>query len=426
MDVDSSYALRCMACQVVLGTAASRGEHYKSDWHRVNLKRSVSSLPPMPIEEFQARLEIMQKQQAEMERLEASRKAKSFACNACAKKFASQKAFDQHATSRRHLDKLQELITASEKVAAESKTSSAAGMRAPSEEETQVLKIEMQVALENAAHAEAEAEAAFQQRMEEATALLSTQCVFDSRELESTEKNLAYMAKHFGFFLPYVEYLTDIDGLLSYLGEKVGVGYACVCCDRSFMSVSAVQAHMVAKSHCRMSEDDELWMEEYAEWYDFGDEESESAGAGAWESVSGEDAEKYLREIERSGGAESNALMIVNDAPDHDTDAAGETAVELVMASGRAAGHRSLQRYYKQNVRPSRPAHEVARVQRVLAQYQALGWHSQPGNLPPLETRRKAAEIRKRQNVQLGVKTYYTRKAGLKPSMGVLNSGYRP
>lgn len=38
------------------------------------------------------------------------------------------------------------------------------------------------------------------------------------------QANLEYMYKHFGFYLPDSEFLTDPEGLLKYLGAKLAYG----------------------------------------------------------------------------------------------------------------------------------------------------------------------------------------------------------
>jgi len=40
------------------------------------------------------------------------------------------------------------------------------------------------------------------------------------------------MLKVHGFFIPFVEYLTDLEGFLNYLGAKVGVGHVCLWCGK--------------------------------------------------------------------------------------------------------------------------------------------------------------------------------------------------
>ena len=36
--------------------AALQKEHYKSDWHRYNLKRKVTDLPPVTLEDYEERI----------------------------------------------------------------------------------------------------------------------------------------------------------------------------------------------------------------------------------------------------------------------------------------------------------------------------------------------------------------------------------
>ena len=67
------------------------------------------------------------------------------------------------------------------------------------------------------------------------------------------------MARVHGFYVPYVEYATDLGGLLRYLQEKVYVGNVALLSGKQFHSLEAVQAHMRAKGQCRFElEDNEV------------------------------------------------------------------------------------------------------------------------------------------------------------------------
>ncbi|KAK1339585.1 hypothetical protein QTO34_018138 [Cnephaeus nilssonii] len=79
--------------------------------------------------------------------------------------------------------------------------------------------------------------------------------LFCSHHSSSHRKNVAHMTKIHSFFLPDIEYLLDLKGLIQSLGEKVGVGKICLWCNekgKSFYSMEAVQAHMNDKSHCKL------------------------------------------------------------------------------------------------------------------------------------------------------------------------------
>ena len=98
-----------------------------------------------------------------------------------------------------------------------------------------------------------------------------TDCLFCPHHSSSLVKNVAHMTKVHSFFLPDVEYLSDLKGLIKYLGEKVGVGKICLWCNekgKSFYSTEAVQAHMHDRSHCKLFTDGDALLE-FADFYDF-------------------------------------------------------------------------------------------------------------------------------------------------------------
>lgn len=181
-----------------------------------------------------------------------------------------------------------------------------------------------------------------------------TECLFCSHHSRSLLKNVAHMTKVHSFFIPDIEYLQDLQGLFSYLGEKVGVGKICLWCNergKSFYTTESVQAHMVDKSHCRLLTDGDAALE-FADFYDF--------------------RSSYPDHKEKD-----DVEMDDSDVPDEKNFEYDEETMELVLPSGARIGHRSLMRYYKQNFGLSR-AVVVSRNQkavgRVLQQYRALGW----------------------------------------------------
>ncbi|XP_042385763.1 uncharacterized protein LOC121977240 [Zingiber officinale] len=50
--------IRCNTCDAALGDARQYREHFKSDWHKHNLKRKTRQLPPLTAEECLADLEL--------------------------------------------------------------------------------------------------------------------------------------------------------------------------------------------------------------------------------------------------------------------------------------------------------------------------------------------------------------------------------
>ena len=54
--------LTCLACNVAFDDMDFGRFHYKTDWHRYNLKRKVASLLPITLEQFQDRQKLQEKQ----------------------------------------------------------------------------------------------------------------------------------------------------------------------------------------------------------------------------------------------------------------------------------------------------------------------------------------------------------------------------
>ncbi|KAJ1678435.1 pre-60S factor rei1, partial [Spiromyces aspiralis] len=45
-DEGDSILYTCLTCQIAFHTAIEQRNHYRTDWHRYNLKRKVAGLPP--------------------------------------------------------------------------------------------------------------------------------------------------------------------------------------------------------------------------------------------------------------------------------------------------------------------------------------------------------------------------------------------
>jgi len=57
MDSTGSHLLTCITCRVGFHSSDLQRSHYKSDWHRYNLKRKVIQLDPVTEEKFNIRVQ---------------------------------------------------------------------------------------------------------------------------------------------------------------------------------------------------------------------------------------------------------------------------------------------------------------------------------------------------------------------------------
>ncbi|KAI7809843.1 cytoplasmic 60S subunit biogenesis factor ZNF622 [Triplophysa rosa] len=401
----------CISCRVQFCDGDVQRAHYKTDWHRYNLKRKVADMPPVTAENFQERVLA---QRAALEQQSQASGHSSTYCATCNKKFSSDNAYTNHIQSNKHqqtekkalaaaqdavqrmneknlekgagLDKdaqneaLQKALKEQQRHTPSKATSTEKQVRQRPDKSPRLEWFVLQAKKIAAEEGEVEEEEEEwedvdedmdgdddddeeEEEMEEDSAsgpalssdtIPVTDCLFCGHHSRSLSRNVAHMTKTHSFFLPDIEYLVDLRGFLSYLGEKVGVGKVCLWCNekgKSFYSTEAVQAHMTDKSHCKLFTDGDAALE-FADFYDF--------RSSYPDAKDGDDVE-----------------MKDGDLPDEKTFEFDDETLELTLPSGAKIGHRSLMRYYKQRFGVQRalvPAHNQKAVGRVLKQYRALGW----------------------------------------------------
>lgn len=365
----------CITCRVSFADSDIQRRHYKTDWHRYNLKRKVAEMPPVTAEVFQQKVLA---QKAEVEAQQQS-KTKSLHCQLCNKTFSSENAFSNHLSSKKHKDveankankakKQESLITESQ---------FSKNFKRKDSKETDPENTESENA-ESLSH-NGDDDDDEDDDIEEDT-LEVTDCLFCPHHSVSLEENLKHMTRSHSFFIPDLEYVVDLKGLVTYLCEKVGMGNMCLYCNdkgKSFFSLEAVQSHMVDKGHTKMNYDGDAVLE-YADFYDF---------SSSYPDYN-PDEENEGDEIQ---GRES-------------TLAVNEQTLELCLPSGAKIGHRNMRHIYKQNLPPERSHHSKV-IQSIMADYKALGWHGTIASA----ARQKVKDVRLRniqqakRNVDISVK----------------------
>ena len=103
--------------------------------------------------------------------------------------------------------------------------------------------------------------------------------IFDNKVFEGDQgmfKCKQYMELRYGFFVPDIECVTDLAGLMTYLGEKVKHGGICLFCQKQFGPGQPCQNHMINKSHCKLAYLEGIDLHEYEDFYDYGLNDSHS------------------------------------------------------------------------------------------------------------------------------------------------------
>ena len=320
---------------VEFATKAEFTAHYKSEWHRYNLKRKTAQLPMLSEADFEAR-------------------------RAAAQASAPKAKEDGHVKpekrdARKHRQEKMKKGGFRAVGAGANVLDAVAGYRggaaAPREDA-------------DAVEAEAEDEEEAPEIEEITTEARATDSFFDKERFDSPEASLEYMQKKYGFYVPEAAYLVDACGLCQYLCEKVKVGRTCLFCERSFRSYRACQQHMIDKSHLKLAYHTDDEVAELSDFYDFSatyeglhdddvrllaPDDAATAAPGdddddeGWETAS--DSEGDEAPAPAAGGE-----VMLRRATRVKVMDSGELLLKR-GGSQKVVGARWLRRYYKQNMR---------------------------------------------------------------------------
>ncbi|WKY01525.1 hypothetical protein Q1695_015491 [Nippostrongylus brasiliensis] len=371
-SLDPTTGFTCVACHLVFKTADLQRDHYRTDWHRYNLKRQVTELPPVTAEQFREKVLAYRSEKETLKKEEEDETA--LYCATCRKKLKSKNALTDHLASKKH----KEMETRKPKGPKQPKKKASLQQTSASlESEEKDVEMEVEDEDDDSSSgwvtddgAEDEEDVDF----DESQALPITSCLFCPQTTSSKEDAAEHMRFHHGFVLPDKKYLVDEEGMLKYLGLKVGAGRCCIFCPdiRSrFATTSACQAHMRDKQHCKVNREPE-GMLEFAEFYD------------------------YSPMYENDNGASSDSIY--------------DDGWTLTLPSGAKIGHRSLMLYYRQYLRPtdgSKPNVGRAAIDKARGLYPALSWTGTTGAVAKQTARdiQFVERYRRRFDLRVGVRS---------------------
>ncbi|PRP76782.1 C2H2-type zinc finger-containing protein [Planoprotostelium fungivorum] len=313
-------SLTCITCRFKFDTPKDQREHYKGELHRFNLKRKVANLNPVTQEAFDERTTTSKGEVAPV-------KTEKFVCETCNKSYNSSGNYNTHIASNKHKEQLNKPQEEVKKVPKEPRN-----LELMTQEEIERV-------LADATHLEAEEKEMLRKKLETSPRYDESRCLFCNEQCKDLDDNVKHMTNVHSFFIPDLEYLKDLDGLLRHLGEKILVGNECLWCDgksgKYFHSADAVQQHMREMSHCRISYE----VEDEGEYEDYYDYTKDEMPEGDLSSVS-----------------------------------VAENGCELVLKGGRVVGHRALRVFYQQKLR-LQDTRESVLINKMLSQYRMLGWN---------------------------------------------------
>lgn len=313
--------------------------------------------------------------------------------------YTTENAYRSHIQSKRHKENEIKAATRPSKASTTTDESTTQTSRPEKADSPPVPKTEQPiVAGSTSVPEEGAADAEFTQSIDEKIAaararLSPSSCLFCNQQSSSLEDNLTHMSNTHSFFIPEADYLVDLPGLITYLGEKIAIGNVCVFCNekgREFRTMDAVRKHMVDKSHCKIAYDTENDRLELSDYYDFTSSYPDANTIKKKPKANSEDEEGWedTDDVE-DGEIDEVVEETASDADEEDDEEGsddeddlsenqityGDTNYELVLPSGARIGHRSMRRYYAQSFtgsprggrNPEDPNSGAALVRRLLA-----------------------------------------------------------
>ncbi|EXB94240.1 Zinc finger protein [Morus notabilis] len=360
--------LTCNACNKEFTDDSELKLHYKSEWHRYNLKRKVADVPGVTEALFLTRQSALAQEKNKL-----SETPMLYSCGLCGKGYRSSKAHAQHLQSRSHItrashgtnheDEERAIIKPlprrvankvppqKEVESEESEDSEDEWVEVDPEEEFLGEATKSLTGLNVNEQGQQASEDDMDEDDDDKYEGLDPSCCFMcDLEHDTIESCMVHMHKQHGFFIPDVEYLKDPKGLLTYLGLKIKRDFMCLYCNdrrHPFSSLEAVRKHMVAKSHCKVhygdgNDEEEVELEEF---YDY--------------------SSSYTNE-------DGKQLVALGDAVELVGSELVITERSSTRISTKTIGSREFLRYYRQKPRPS-PVGDMAITASLASRYRSMG-----------------------------------------------------
>lgn len=189
------------------------------------------------------------------------------------------------------------------------------------------------------------------QHDEEATEVFpNTFCFYCGKNNEEIENNIRHMSHRHGLYIPERTYLVDLDGLLTFLNEVVTLDHECLVCGFLGKSLESIRQHIHSKGHCRIPYESREEKAIVAEFYNFRVDAKPTALTSS-KKVSFREVPdtEYVDVVPE--GEEVDDLSDSNGVYDnYTTGQLDATGVELTLPTGSKVGHRSMVKYYRQNL----------------------------------------------------------------------------
>ncbi|CRG98585.1 zinc finger protein, putative [Plasmodium relictum] len=211
----------CYTCNIQIYNFSFFRYHFKSEWHKYNLKRKLLNLNSVNELTFNEKVKNLKKSQEEKEEKENTNHKKNSNNNKKKKEKKSSIEFYNQKKINNSTSNLHKIKYATK----------------------EDILLKKNVKYDN-----------------------PLVCFFDNRIFNSIEENIKHMNDDHTFFIPDEKYVTDLKKVILTIGKKIYEENMCIYCFKYSKCVKSIQAHMICKSHTKIHEDFFVFIEKY---YDF-------------------------------------------------------------------------------------------------------------------------------------------------------------
>lgn len=316
------------------------------------MKRRVASLPPVSQETFNEKV-LAAKATSTAAAAKASFKK---TCLACQKTFYSENSYQNHVKSSKHKARearMQKDLADDSSSVMSSTFSLGEPINKSQEGDSDVAKV-----TENLKTSTIEEEDEDEEELEDDSEYSASRCLFCSHKASDLQENTEHMRKSHGMFIPEKEYLVNLEGLIHYLYRKINENSECLYCHAIRNSPAGIRTHMRDKGHCMIAFETEEEQIEIGQYYDFRSTYSDDEAGSETSEIPEDGGVKVSASDGDDDGweTETSASSLDEDEEDDDFDShrkapvVYQTEYELHLPSGKSVGHRSLAKYYRQNL----------------------------------------------------------------------------
>ncbi|EMG48113.1 REH1 Cytoplasmic 60S subunit biogenesis factor REH1 [Candida maltosa Xu316] len=403
----------CNTCGVKFLNAELQRQHMKTEWHRYNLKRRVANLPSITSEVFAEKI-INSKHVTKNENEDeygfyiATRKKKN--------NHGERQVTKKFLKSQKNRGRREEILGDDHELRSASPAGSIAsefsqfsfgdvdfhevesvqtGSELNYTEESDFTDIGSDLLSDEEIHDEDDGEEhEDESSSDELDAIPITHCFYCGANNHEIENNIKHMFSKHGLYIPERSFLVDVEGLLEYLSEVVSLDHECLVCGFEGKNLESIRQHIVSKGHCKIPYETKEEKLAVAEFYDFiGDDDDEQQTSTKTEKAtrkhvgfSEESPSTVLVDYTEEEQPEDNGI--------NDNYALVEidpSGVELRTPTGSRIGHRTMQRYYRQNIQLPREYTPAQTTQALVDRRYSPG-------LTPYQVTRQEKEVRRIEN----------------------------